>query len=378
MYDAILVVVDRLTKMVHYIPVAKTVSAKDLAEIFVREVVRLHGLPGSIVTDRGSVFTSKFYSSLCYALKIKQKLSTAFHPQTDGQTERQNSSMEQYLRAFVNYEQDNWVSLLPMAEFAYNNSVNASTRISPFEVMLGYSPRMTFEEPVDPRAKSVSAQQHARHLSNLMSVLRENLMEAQRYQKQYADKHSKPMQFAVGDFVWLRGKNIWTKRNRKLEWKQFGPFEVVDKLGSQAYRLAIPKHWRIHDTFHVSLLEGFKGRKEVSKPSEPSYEAENIKIETDGENEFFVNAIVDSKIFPAGAVPNQVDGGEYGLYYLVDWEDYDESERTWEPASHVKHLRGLLRTFHRENLTKPDGSQLDSKKFRRLATTTPKRKRTKA
>lgn len=116
----------------------------------------------------------------------------------------------------------------------------------------------------------------------------------------------------------LRGKNIRTKRNRKLEWKQFGPFEVVEKLGSQAYRLAIPKHWRIHDTFHVSLLEGFKGREEVPEPSKPSYEAEDIEIEADGENEFFVNAIVDSKIFPAGAVPNQVDGGEYELYYLID------------------------------------------------------------
>lgn len=108
-------------------------------------MVRLHGLPNSVITDRGFVFTSKFYSSLCYALKIKQKLSTAFHPQTDGQTERQNSSMKQYLRAFVNYEQDNWVPLLPMAEFAYNNSVNAFTEISPFEVVLEYSPRMTFE-----------------------------------------------------------------------------------------------------------------------------------------------------------------------------------------------------------------------------------------
>lgn len=106
MYDSILVVVNRLSKMVHYVPMAKTVSAENLAEIFVREVVRLHGLPESIVTDRGFVFTLKFYSSLCYALKVKQKLSTAFHPQTDSQTERQNSSMEQYLRAFINYEQD--------------------------------------------------------------------------------------------------------------------------------------------------------------------------------------------------------------------------------------------------------------------------------
>ena len=105
-YDFILVIVDRLTKMVHYVPVSKTVSAEDLAEILIREVVRLHGLPDSIITDRGSVFTAKYYSSLCYALKIKAKLSTAFHPQTDGQTERQNSTMKQYLRAYSCFTQD--------------------------------------------------------------------------------------------------------------------------------------------------------------------------------------------------------------------------------------------------------------------------------
>ncbi len=170
-YDTILVVVDRLTKMTHYIPVTKTVTAEDLAEILTREIVRLHGLPTSIVTDRGSLFTSNYYSSLCYALNIKRKLSTAFHPQTDGQTERQNSTMEQYLRAFVNFEQTDWVQLLPMAEFAYNNAWNASAKMSPFEAMQGYSPRMSFEDPPDPRAKSKSAKQHAKDMEDLMGVL---------------------------------------------------------------------------------------------------------------------------------------------------------------------------------------------------------------
>ena len=131
-YDSILVIVDRLTKMVHYKPVKITIDAPGLAKVIINVVVRHHGLPDSIITDRGSLFTSKFWSSLCYFLGIKRRLSTAFHPQTNGQTERQNSTMEVYLRAFVNWEQNDWVCLLPMAEFTYNNAKNASPGHTPF------------------------------------------------------------------------------------------------------------------------------------------------------------------------------------------------------------------------------------------------------
>ena len=322
-YDSIFVVVDRLSKMVHYVPCSKTVSAEDLAEIFMREVVRLHGIPTSIVSDRGSVFTSKFWATLCYALKVTRNLSTAFHPQTDGQTERQNSTMEQYLRAYVNFEQNDWVSLLPMAEFAYKNSMNASTGLSPFEVITGYSPRMTFEEPSDPRAKSVSAKAHARHLNALMQVCKEALLVAQQHQKTFADKHSKPIQYAVGDYVWLRSQNIRTKRNRKLEWKAFGPFEILNKYGDQVYKLDLPKRWRIHDVFHVSLLEpAKKGERVSTHPAE--HEAEDIDIEEDGE-EYIVEGILDSRIFDTDKAPDQPQGNDYGLFYRVKWEDYDEA-----------------------------------------------------
>ena len=362
-YDSILVVVDRLTKMVHYIPVTKTVSAEDLAEIILREVIRLHGLPSSIVTDRGSIFTSKYNDALCYALKIKRRMSIAFHPQTDGQIERQNSVMEQFLRAFVNFEQNDWVELLPMAEFAYNNSKHASTGFSPFEVMLGYSPRMFFEETWDKKAKSKSAKEHAEHLAELLRVLKGNLLAAQTQQAMYKDEHTKPMSYKVGDYVNLNGKNIKTKRNKKLEWKFFGPFKILECIGDQAYRLDLPKRWRIHNVFHVSLLEGFNanrgGSAQTPQPSEPSYRAEDIELDEDMEveatEEFYeVEAIKDSKIFKAGEVPDK-PFSEPGLYYLVEWEDYEDA--TWEPVSLVKHLRGTLRQFHNENSKKPDASK---------------------
>ena len=170
-YDSILVIVDRLTKMVHYEPVKVTIDAPGLAEVIIDVVVRHHGLPDSIVTDRGSLFTSKFWSSLCYFLGVKRRLSTAFHPQTDGQTKRQNSTMEAYLRAFVNFEQNDWARLLPMAEFAYNNAKNASTGHTPFELNCGFHPRMSYEEDVDPRSQSKLADELSAELRELIDCL---------------------------------------------------------------------------------------------------------------------------------------------------------------------------------------------------------------
>src|SRR5690606_4084097 len=126
-YDAITVVVDRLSKMAHYIPCTTELDAETFAKLFVQNIFRLHGLPTKIVSDRGSLFTSKFWKWVAAKLGIKRNLSTAYHPQTDGQTERVNAIFEQYLRCYCNYNQDNWVGLLPVAEFAYNNTKSATT-----------------------------------------------------------------------------------------------------------------------------------------------------------------------------------------------------------------------------------------------------------
>ena len=161
--------------MVHYKPVQTTIDTPGVAEVIIDVIVQHHGLFDSIVSDPGSVFTSKFWSSFCYFSGIKQKLSTAFHPQTNGQTERQNSRMEAYLRAFVNFEQNDWARHLPMAEFAYNNAKNASTGYTPFELNCGYHPRVSYKEDVDPRSKSKSADDLANNLRELMTVCWENL-----------------------------------------------------------------------------------------------------------------------------------------------------------------------------------------------------------
>ena len=143
--------------MVHYKPVKITINASWFAEVIIDMIVYHHGLTGSIVTNRSSLFTSKSWLLLCYFLGIKHRLSTTFHPQIDGQTKRQNSTIEAYLRAFVDFEQNNWARLLLMAEFAYNNAKNVSTDHTPFELNCGYYLCVSFEEDTDPLSKSKTA-----------------------------------------------------------------------------------------------------------------------------------------------------------------------------------------------------------------------------
>ncbi len=200
-YDSILVIIDRLTKIVHYKPVKVTIDVPALVEVIIKAVVWHHGLPDSIVSDCGSVFTSKFWSSLCYFLGIKRKLSTTFYPQTDGQTERQNSTMEAYLRAFVNFEQNNWARLLPMAEFAYNNAKNASSGHTPFELNCSYYPQPSYKKDVNHRSQSKSANELATEVKKLMAVCRENFQHAQELQKRYHNNHTKPRSYVLGDKV---------------------------------------------------------------------------------------------------------------------------------------------------------------------------------
>ena len=182
--------------MVHYKPVKITINALGLAEVIIDVVVRHYGLPDSIIIDWGSLFTSKFWSLLCYFLDIKQKLSTAFYLQTDDQTKRQNSTIEAYLRVFVNFEQNNWARLLLMAEFAYNNAKNASTRHTLFELNCGYHPRVSYKEDLDLRSKSKTAEDLFFELQNLMAVCQQNLHHTQELQKQAHDKRVKPQSYA--------------------------------------------------------------------------------------------------------------------------------------------------------------------------------------
>ncbi len=342
--------------MIHYVPVKVTIDASGLAEVIIDVIVHHHGVLESIVTDRGSLFTSKFWSSLCYFLGIKRKLSTAFYPQTDGQTERQNSTMEAYFRAFVNWEQDDWARLLPIAEFAYNNAKNASTGHTPFKLNCDYHPRISFKEDVDPRLRSRSANELAEELRELIEVCCQNLLHAQELHKRAHDKGVKSRSYAPGKKVWLNSKYIKMKRNKKLENKFFGPFRVLHAVGKQAYKLELPMKWKIHDVFYVLLLEQDTTRKGRVDKALPEPE-KKFEFEVGDNKEYEIEAIIDSAVYG-----QQANDQIPGLYYLVSWKGYLEEKNTWESSSAVIHLRKLINTFHKEHPEKPTATSplLDS------------------
>ena len=158
-YDAILVIVNRYTKLAKYYPVLKTITVEQLGDLLVHIIFCSFGVPSNIVSNQGSIFTSTFWLALCHYLRIKRCLSMTSHPQTNSQMERQNQTLEQYLRAYVNYQQDNWARLLPMAKYAYNNAVNASFGLTLFKALMGYNPDFDIKKSQEPKPASQDAQE---------------------------------------------------------------------------------------------------------------------------------------------------------------------------------------------------------------------------
>jgi transposase InsO family protein len=205
-YDAIWVVVDRLSKMRHFVPCQTTIDAQGLAEIFLKEVVRLHGIPKAIISDRGPQFAAVFLKRLYERLGVDRRLSTAFHPQTNGQTERMNASIEQYLPIFTSYKQDDWVQWLTLAEFAANNVTSETTKCSAFFAVTGTDPRMTFEEategPEDSRA--VDADRVQATMDQIHEHLRVEMRRSQDIMEDGANRKRLPApQMQEGTKVWL-------------------------------------------------------------------------------------------------------------------------------------------------------------------------------
>jgi hypothetical protein len=245
-YDSIMVIVCRLTKMSHFLPFNEEgFTSEHLATMF-NFIFRLHGIPQDIVSDSGPIFTSKFWRAFCSGLGIKLNFSTAYHPQSDGQIERVNQVLEQYLRMFVNYQQDNWCQLLPKAEFTYNNTEHASTKMTPFFANNGYHP-LEPSCPLVPQGNP-SAESRINELVKIRETLHNNIAKAQadyakhynRKVKSHLDLADEPV-FKVGDKVWLNAKDIATSRpSRKLDHKLLGPIRITKKISDLAYRLDLP------------------------------------------------------------------------------------------------------------------------------------------
>jgi len=251
------VVVDRFTKMAHFISLHENASAKDVVDTFLREVWKLHGLPTKIISDIDAKFSGEFWESLCQMLGVKRPMSTAYHLQSDGQTERTNQGLEGYLRTFGNYDQDDWYQLLPLAEHAYNNSRTNAHKMTPSFANYSFHPQTEWMREREAHNPGVTMYAHWMHdIHQQAKQTLENMRESMK--KYYDSKATEQPSIAVGDLVLLNAKNIRTKRpSKKLSPKLYGPFKVLEKKGSRTYRLGISPRWKIHPVFHVSLWEPY-------------------------------------------------------------------------------------------------------------------------
>ena len=256
--DSIWVIVDRLTKSAHFIPIQESISAEKLADIYIREIVARHGVPVSVISDRDVRFTSRFWKRFHDELGTRLHFSTAFHPQTDGQSERTIQTLEDMLRACVLDFGGSWDTYLPLAEFSYNNSYHASIDRPPFEMLYGRRCRT----PIcwgEVGQRVMGSTEVVLKTTERIQQVRSRLQTAQSRQKSYVDKHRSDLEFQVGDMVLLK-VSPWKGVIRFRKWGKLGPryiglFRVVARVGKVAYRLDLPVELsQIHSTFHVSQL----------------------------------------------------------------------------------------------------------------------------
>jgi len=327
--DALLVVCDRFSKQVHLIPTTEETNAQGLAKLFQDHVWKLHGLPESIISDRGPHFAAQLTKELNEMLGIETKLSTAYHPQTDGQTERQNQSVETFLRIFTHYRQVDWPEWISIAEFAYNNSVHASTRTSPFYCNMGHHPRMGIE-PRRVRVKQSSAD-FADNMLHIHEETKAAISNAQESMKRFAERNrSEAPEYKVGDKVWLETKNLRIKRpNKKLAEKRIGPFKITQIISANVVKLKLPNHFRIHPVFNVALIHPYRPPVEGQEMPKPE------PVTFDDEEEYEVESILDSRLHR----------GE--LQYLVKWKNFTDDHNEWlDKISNTEHLKDLIQDFH--------------------------------
>ena len=340
-FDCIVVFVDRLTKMAHFVPTKTAISTEELAKVFVDTVVKLHGVPSSVVTDRDARFTSEFYQQFCNILKTKQRMSTAFHPQTDGQTERMNRVLEETLRHYVSAKQDDWDKFLGLAEFAINNAKNESTGQSPFYMMYGQHPNLP--SFVTPDGKLVPAvKTFTNDMQAVLDLARQSIRAAQDRQAAYYNKGREHVTFIPGQQVLLSTKNLRPRTvvgsaadkktilRHKLLPKFIGPFRVQAHVGPAAVRLELPRNYKMHNVFHVSLVRPYTDNGTM-KPPPPCDWLDN------GEPLYTVEKIL--------AHSESKQGRKKVMNFKIRWAGYSSEHDTWEPESNLLTCDDLIKEY---------------------------------
>ncbi len=337
--DAIVVFVDKFSKLSHYVPTTTDITAPRLATLFIDNIVRLHGLPSNIISDRDPRFTSLFWKSMWKQLGTNLSMSTSFHPQSDGQTERQNRTLEESLRSYIDYNHSDWDIHLSILELAHNNSIHASTGYSPMFLNYGQHPRMPIHHLLgnDLQINDTALTMIEKLYDNL-EFAKENIKKAQLNQAKYSNEHRRENEtWKIGEKVLLSTTNLRRPgRAPKLCSSWIGPFEIKRVLSNVTYELKLPNNMRIHPVFHISHLK--KSKESLSFPSRTliDHRPPPELLDETKEEVFIVEKILKKKI------------SRNKIYYLVKWFGYPEWELTWEPETSFKEHRDAINTFEKE------------------------------
>ena len=330
-HDAILTLVDTVSKMAHFVPTTTTVTAEGVVSLLADRLVRYHGLPTALISDRDPRFTSEVWELFCKRFMISRRLSSSWHPESDGQTERVHRTIEQVLRTYLQSDESAWEDLLPAAELAYNCTTHNSTGLTPFEVMIGENPLRASDLDVVDELQPTISPPMTKLFQQLVDRAAAHILLAQARQKHYADRGRREVQFAVGDRVWVSTKFMQPQGAAKFQPRFIGPFPVVARIGDVAYRLQLPDSMQQHPVFHVSLLQRDKPRPaEMLQPEgwQP------VQVAEPGEDDSYeVEHILDVR----GEAPNEE--------YLVQWKGYPAEAATWEPLHNLDGCRNILRAF---------------------------------
>lgn len=325
-YDAILVIVCRMTKFALFIPTTKKLRATELAALLYEHVESRFGTPEGIVSDRDKLITSKFWADLMKERAIRRRLSTAYHPQTDGQTERTHQTLEKYLRAYAGDSPERWAIQLLDAAFAYNNSKHSTIGVSPMEALFGYHPRCVEYVPTKMETNVQGVAERLTMLGRVRTQARVHWEKASESQAKHYDSRHKPQTYHRGQIVGVSTKN-WRFKYPKLA-PRFMRAKVLDKYGEQAYALELPeKYQRIHNVFHVSLIEPWNDRRAIGDTTQEQPELE------DEPDEWEVEEVVSHK-----------DVGDE-TFYLIKWKGWPVEYNTWEPKEHLENAQAMVRKY---------------------------------
>ncbi|KAL0534326.1 hypothetical protein IC582_028616 [Cucumis melo] len=330
-FKVILVVVNRFSKYGHFQMLKHPYTAKTVADLFVKEIVRLHGFPKSIVSDRDKVFLSSFWKELFKMAGTKLNRSTAYHPQSDGQTEVVNRGVETYLRCYCGERPKEWTKWLHWAKYWYKTTYQRSLGATPFQAIYGrLPPLLIYYGDRDTPISALDEQLKERDIA--LEALKEHLRIAQEKMKRNADQKRREVEYMIGDMVFLkirpyRQESLRKRRNEKLSPKFFAPYNIVEKIGPVTYKLELPPTASIHPVFHVSHFKKMIGEHQVESIEMP-YLTENHKWRADPEE---VYGYLKNKIAKCD-VPIKWKGLSQNE---ATWEDYDEIQQKF-PQLHLK------------------------------------------